>query len=148
MLILLGFIFAIFMIAVVGSFSGSLGVVIDIPSLLIILVPLLFFLCVSKSGGIIWRYILSVIKKDNLQSKDELKILAHATKSAVKFTLAMGIFGFMSGIIFALGNLDSPEHLGPNIAVSLITVLYAIAISSFVFFPTQIWAEHMIKKEQ
>jgi flagellar motor component MotA len=38
--------------------------------------------------------------------------------------------------------LDNREMLGPNLAVSLIMLIYAIAISFFVFFPTQAWVEN------
>ena len=89
-------------------------------------------------------YIKSSLKKDYQYTKAELESIADALRNTLKLTLAMGGFGFMSGLIIALGNLSSPEMLGPIVAISLISVFYAIAISYFVFFPTQVWAENKI----
>jgi flagellar motor component MotA len=54
----------------------------------------------------------------------------------------------MAGLIAALAHLGSPDNLGPNLAISLMTLMYSIVISFFVFFPTQAWAENKIKTFQ
>ena len=148
MLICAGFLFFVFVIAFVGIMGGSALWLLDLPSLVMVVVPLALFLFVSKSGGVILGYIKSSFKKDYPYTKPELKSIAVALKNARKLTLAAGGFGFMAGIILALGSLSTPEHLGPHIAVSLISVLYAITISYFVFFPVQAWAENEINSQR
>jgi flagellar motor component MotA len=108
------------------------------------LVSLFFFLLISKSGNIIGRYIVMSFKKDHTYTKAELEGLSVSVKNTIKFILAVGGFGFLSGLTACLANLGSPERLGPNLAVSLISLTYSIIISFFVFFPLQAWAENKI----
>jgi flagellar motor component MotA len=134
----------LFIFAVIAILTGVVAVFLDLPSLLLILVPLLFFCCVTKSGKILGAYINASFKKEHAYTKAELEAFSAASKNTIKFILAVGAFGFMTGLIATLAYLGSPEYLGPNLAVSLITVTYAIAISCFVFFPVQAWAENKL----
>jgi flagellar motor component MotA len=120
------------------------AVLIDLPSALLTLIFLFFFLIASKSGSIIGRYIKSSFKKNYVYTKTELASLSHAIKNTVKFTLATGGFGFLTGLVGTLMFLANKEMLGPNIAVSLFTVFYAIIVSYLVFFPVQAWAENKL----
>jgi flagellar motor component MotA len=113
------------------------AVFIDLPSALLILMSLLFFLLISKSGKILGKYIKTSFRKEYLYTETELVALSAAVKNTIKFLLATGGFGFMSGLIATLGYLGSPEKLGPNLAVCLITLTYSIAVSCFVFLPVQ-----------
>jgi len=70
--------------------------------------------------------------------------LSTAVKNTIKFTLGTGGFGFLVGFIACLMFLDKKEMLGPNIAVSLITVFYSILVSFVIFFPVQAWAENKL----
>jgi flagellar motor component MotA len=47
-------------------------------------------------------------------------------------------------LVDSLYYLDAKDKIGPNLAVSLITLLYSITVSYFVFFPLQAWAENKI----
>lgn len=73
MLIIAGILFMLFMFAIVDGLSGMLAYLVDLPSMLLILVPLLFFLCASKNGGIIAKYVKSSFRKDCQYSKTGLK---------------------------------------------------------------------------
>ena len=144
MLILFGFLLFLFMFVSVGVLSQTLLMLLDLPSALLILIPLFFFLCITKSGSIIGKYIKVSFKKDYTYTRTELAGICGALRNLVKFILAIGGFGFLCGIIGCLINLERPEMLGPNLAVSLITMLYAVSISVFIFFPTQVWAENKL----
>ena len=152
MLILIGILFMVFFYAaagilLVGMISGFLFTILDLWSFLLILVPLFFFLIVTKSGNIIREYIKTSFMKNYTYTKNELEGLANAIKNTIKFILAAAGFNFVLFIINALANLGAPEYLGPYLAMSLTTITYSIALSFFVFFPTQAWAENRIKSE-
>jgi len=144
MLLIIGFLFMVFILAVVGTLSGLLMMFIDLPSILLILVPLIFFFFASKSGNILGMYIKTSFKKDYSYTGSELAALSGTIKNTIKFILAVGGFGFVSGLLACLVNLDNKEMLGPSLAISLLTFLYAIAVSIFIFLPTQAWAENKI----
>jgi flagellar motor component MotA len=144
MLLIIGFLFMVFILAVVGALSGMLMMFIDLPSILLILVPLLFFVFTSKSGNILSMYIKTSFKKNYSYAEAELAALSGAIKNTIKFILAAGGFGFASGLLACLVNLDNKEMLGPSLALSLLAFLYAIAVSAFIFLPTQAWAENKI----
>ena len=144
MILFLGFLFMLFFFAVIGVSSGSLSMLINLPALLLILIPMLFFLLVSKSGKIIGKYISTSFKKNNTYTKTELEQLSSAIKNTTKFILAAGGFCCIACMVISLGFIGSPEHLGPNLANSLLSFTYSIAISFFVFFPVQAWAENKI----
>ena len=144
MLLLIGFLFMLFIVFVIGILSGTGLMFIDLPSALIVIVPLIFFLIASKSGSAIGRYFKTSFTKEHTYSGPELAGLSTAVRNTIKFIFGIGGLGFISGIIGSFANLQNRDMLGPNIAVSLITVLYSIALSYFVFFPTQAWAENKL----
>jgi len=149
MLLLIGILFMIFFYAVagillVGIISGFIFTLVDLWSFLLILLPLLFFLIVSKSGKLICEYIKTSFMKNYIYTKNELQGLSKAIKNIIKFVLAVGGFNFVLFIINALANLGAPEYLGPYLAISLTSLTYSVAISFFVFFPVKAWAENKI----
>jgi flagellar motor component MotA len=143
MLIIIGFLFSVFvswLLSLPMGMSGSSFI--DMPSALLTLVFLFFFFFTSKSGSIIGKYIKSSFKKNYDYTRVELLSLSAAIKNTIKFTLATGGFGFLVGAISSLA--VARENLGPNIAISLITVFYSIIVSYIVFFPVQAWAENKL----
>jgi len=144
MLLIIGFLFMVFIFAVISILAGVYALFIDMPSLSLILVSLLFFCLVSKSGKIIGNYIKTSFKKNHTYTVTELSALSTALKNTSKFILLVGGFGFLTGVVASLIYLESKDRLGPNLAISLITLLYSITISCFVLFPVQAWAENKI----
>jgi len=144
MLLIIGFLFMLIIFSVIGILSGAYRAFIDLPSALLVLVSLIFFCLVSKSGKIIGNYIKTSFKKEHIYTASELTSLSTAIKNTSKFILSVGGFGFLTGVIAALIYLDSKDRLGPFLATSLITLMYSITISCFALFPTQAWAENKI----
>jgi len=134
----------LFFFAIIGLAGGLPGIFINIPAALLVLAPLVFFLFVTKSGKIISKYITTSFKKNNTYTKTELEQLSFAIKNTIKFILAAGGFCCIACMVISLGYIGSPEQLGPNLANSLLSFTYAIAIGFFVFFPVQAWAENKI----
>ena len=144
MLLIFGFLFTVFIYAVIGMVAGFLWVLLDPWALILIILPLVFFLFVSKSGKIIGEYITTSFKKDFSYSKSELERLISAIENTIKFILATGVFCFITFAVVSLGHIGAPERLGPSIAISLTSLTYSIAVSFFVFFPTQAWAKNKV----
>jgi len=146
MILLFGFLFMVFFFAFIGVSAGSFAVnmLISLPALLLILIPILFFLLVTKSGKIISKYISISFKKNNTYTKTKLEELSSAIKNTIKFILAAGGFCCIACLVISLGFIGTPEQLGPNLANSLLSLTYAIAIGFFVFFPVQAWAENKL----
>jgi flagellar motor component MotA len=144
MLIIIGF-----LLSVIISWFVNLQIhlyaryFIDVPSALLILIYLFFFFFTSKSGSIIGKYIRSSFKKNYNYTRVELVSLSVAIKNTIKFTLAVGGFGLLFGAIACLG-AESYKEMGAPVAVSLITVFYAIIVSYIMFFPVQAWAENKL----
>ena len=49
--------------------------------------------------------------------------------------LLVGTAGALIGIVTMLQNMDDPTRIGPAMAVSLLSVFYALLINIFVFVP-------------
>jgi len=144
MLLIFGFLFMVFIYAAIGVAAGFLWVLLDLFALILVILPLTFFLFVSKSGKIIGKYITASFKQDFSYSKTELEGLISAIENTIKFVLASGIFGFITFAVVSFGYIGMPERLGPSIAISLTSLTYSIAISFFVFFPVQAWAKNKL----
>jgi flagellar motor component MotA len=144
MLLIFGFLFTVFIFTVVGIVSQFFHTLINLPSFLLILVPLIFFLFISKSGSVIGKYFVTSFKRNYAHTREELEGLSVSIKNTIKFILATGGFNCVTFAIISLGHMGNPERLGPNLAVCLTSLIYSIAISYFVFFPVQAWAENRI----
>ena len=145
MLFIFGLIFLIVFFVVLILIPGTISIL-NIPSLFLILVPLLFFIITSKSGESISRYFKSSFKKDYPYTITELEELSLVIKNIIKFTLATGGFCSIIFVMISLSFLNVLERLGPNLAICLTTISYSIAISYFIFFPTQAWAENKVNE--
>ena len=144
MLLILGFLFMIIIFVATGILTQMLSFFLDLPSILLIVIPLLFFLIASKSGSIIGKYIVTSFKKSHSYTRTELIGLSISVKNTIRFILAVGGFGFLFGLIASLAHLGSFNRFGPNLAISLLTLTYSITISFFIFFPLQAWAENKL----
>lgn len=156
MLILAGSLFSFFMFLLFAVICGLPDIAsgifcfIDYVSFFMIIVPVLFFLIATNSGGIITGYIRSSFTKDYEYGKAELENIAAVAKNTIKVTLAAGVFSFIAGLIYCLAWMDFEDpallsHIARYVAVSLISPLYAVMIGFFVFFPLRVWAENKIK---
>jgi len=144
MIIFKGTLFMILLFIVSGLVSGMGVFFIDIIFIVFILVSLAVFMWLSASGKVITQYIKTSLQKDHSYSTTELNKIATACKSTIRFTIGLGFIWFMFGIVQTLGNIGTPEVIGITVAMSLISLLYSLAISFLVFCPLQAWAENGI----
>jgi flagellar motor component MotA len=73
----------------------------------------------------------------------ELNRTEIALRLAIKLLLSSGLLGSIIGIITLLSNISNMNHLGQNLAVSFLTVLYSILIV-FILLPVQAKIKSMI----
>lgn len=114
---------------------GNLNFVsfIDFPSLLTILlfeVTMLFSAGLLKDFNNAFR--LAVRTKRDAETGvpvSELRRAVEAVRLARRVSLAGGVFALLFQIILILHNMSTPEQLGPMLAVAILTLLYALAIT-------------------
>jgi chemotaxis protein MotA len=51
------------------------------------------------------------------------------------YSPTMGIIGAVLGLIHVMGNLQSPELLGPGVATAFVATIYGVAFANFLFIP-------------
>jgi flagellar motor component MotA len=73
----------------------------------------------------------------------ELSRTEIALRLAIKLLLFSGLLGSIIGMISILSSLSNMNHLGQNLAVSFLTVLYSVLIV-FILLPVQAKVKAMI----
>jgi chemotaxis protein MotA len=68
-------------------------------------------------------------------------------EAAGGFAPTMGIIGTVMGLVHVLGNLDTPETLGPAIALAFIATLYGVASANIFWLPIAEKLKNISKKE-
>lgn len=68
-------------------------------------------------------------------------------EAAGGYAPTMGIIGTVMGLVHVLGNLESPETLGPSIALAFIATLYGIGSANILWLPIAEKLKNMSKKE-
>lgn len=68
-------------------------------------------------------------------------------EAAGGYAPTMGIIGTVMGLVQVLGNLESPETLGPAIALAFIATLYGIGSANILWLPIAAKLRNFSKKE-
>ncbi len=114
-------------------FASSLNVAVffDLISLIIVVGCTFFALFVSHLPMEIVRAFRCALLGQSDPSGEALRILTLARTYALSF----GSFGFLTGVIGMLASLDDPWQIGRGLAISLVSVLYAVVLSEVVLQP-------------
>lgn len=67
---------------------------------------------------------------------------------AAEYAPAMGLIGTLIGLVQMLGRLDDPQHLGPSMAVALLTTFYGAVLSNMVFSPLAVKLDRLARNEE
>lgn len=137
----------VFLLGAIDYASGVIsprGIVffIDFPSLLIILVlaaPVLF------KGGM-WKDFLrawKLLKKNYACHLSEIRRSLDVVEMMQKQLIYAGIISMLLSLVHVLGMLSDPASLGPNVAVAILTMLYAV-ILEMLLLPLQMEAKRRI----
>lgn len=66
---------------------------------------------------------------------------AGMTRRASEVAPAMGLIGTLVGLVLMLGNLESPETIGPSMAVALLTTFYGAILGTIIMAPLTVKLE-------
>ncbi len=133
---LIGVILFLAVVAGLGLLSATLGSFIDFPSLFVILGLSLSILLASGLLPDFLKGFKLMGAKENPFTALELKRIRRACRLAIQSFLLGGFVGTMIGSVGVLASLNDPAKIGPNLAVAMLTVLYAL-IFVFLVLPVQ-----------
>lgn len=74
------------------------------------------------------------------------KAAMHFFASARRYLLMSGFLAVVMGVIAMLANLSDRSRLGPNLAIALLSILYAVLLGLFVCLPLEIRCKRQVKK--
>lgn len=135
----------VFVLQIVGGSFGLSAVLwfLDLPSLLLIALILIPGLMIMGE----WK---DFIKSFSVGIKEykllELKNIIEAVSAAQKLTVFAALFAIIISGVMLLGNLGSPETIGPNLAVCFLSGFYAVIIEFFLL-PLRLNAERKMNEE-
>ena len=135
----------VFMISVLGGSYGMSAIYwfLDLPSLLLIVLILIPGLLIMGE----WKNFIKAfsvgIKPFSLL---ELKNIIGAVAAAQKLTVHAALFAIIISGILLMGHLDTPETIGPNLAVCFLSGFYAVIIE-FLLLPVRLNAEKKMNEE-
>ena len=138
---IIGLIIILVMVGVM--FGAEVGTLIDVLSILIIIllpVGMLIFGCNS-----IPKMFKAVFSGD--ATAEELKVGVKGWKMARIYTFAAGGIGLMTGILLMLVQADDWSQIGPGLAVSLLTVFYALLLGYGIYLPLQSRLEDRLEEQ-
>ncbi|MFC1552030.1 MotA/TolQ/ExbB proton channel family protein [Candidatus Latescibacterota bacterium] len=115
--------------------GGSLVLFIDIPAALIVGGILIGGSLISFGLAVPLKAVKEALLGKGVQALDELKIYINFFNLASQLSIAGGVAGTLIGLIQMLAKMDDPSSIGPSMAIALITVLYGVILSEFVFQP-------------
>ncbi len=118
------------LMAIILFGRGQIAWFLDLPSLLAVLCVKYIILGISKQFGYYVNGIKVAFGKRQLEvDSDELEKSEYAITYGIKATLYSGALSSIIGIVLSIGTIGDLDKLGPNLAVAILTIFYAIVIS-------------------
>lgn len=114
--------------------TGSPSMIINGPSLMLVLVAATLFTCASHGGSAWVAALKSGLGKGPL-APEECQRHRNVLESFRNSLCATGAAGFLLGLVGMLSNLSDPSRIGPSMAVTILTVLYAVVLAELVVAP-------------
>ncbi len=111
-------------VSVSAGGSELLVLLIDIPSVVIVLVPAIVFSIATsswKTFSLSWKL---VFVSGAEAAKEEIQEVRAVLNTFGNVSLLMGIIGTLIGLVLMLADLSDPNAIGPNMSVALLTIYY------------------------
>ncbi len=118
----------LFNLALMGSIGNSIMMLLDIPSIIL----MILFVVPGMAASGMWKDFFkafSVGKKTF--SILQLKKIEESIKLLEKLIICGAIFTVMIAVIMIIARLDNPQTIGPNLAVAILSILYATIVEFF-----------------
>jgi len=107
----------------------------DVPSIIIVLGFDAGALLVSGGFSDFSLGLKAIFKKKIKATKAEIQRAADSFELMFKCSIGGGIIGLVMGLVMMLVNLNDMKHIGPYLAVAIITVFYGLILSYLFFLP-------------
>ncbi len=129
------FIIIIAIMIILGGGMAHLKSFYDLPSVLFVLFSYLSILIATKSFGDFVYGIKALSMDDKDLSKNKLKNAIDLFDMLFKSSFAIGLLGFVIGMINMFARLDEPDAIGPSTAIALLTLFTAMIIAIVFIYP-------------
>jgi flagellar motor component MotA len=124
--------------------GGRINVFLDIPSFLII--GILPFLFVSILYGFKEMGLAFSTAFENNADKEQLKKAINIFKIWGKTIWITSLIAILIGVMLMLVFLEDKNAIGPNLAVALISVLYAALLYVLIIIPFTVFLKNQLKE--
>ena len=114
--------------------GGPLRGFLDPPSFVIVIGGSIAFTLAYHTWSDLSQAFIAGLKSEPVAPEQAEKHIT-VMSTARLVTGASGVVGTMIGLVLMLQNLDDPKHIGPALAVSFLTLLYAVILSEFLLAP-------------
>ena len=112
--------------------SGGIAKFLDLPSLLfIVVIPTIGTLLIGFRGSFLSSFYAIWGEADSIVLDSAIAFWRALKRCAIGY----GCLGFMIGLVAMLASLDDVGSIGPNMAVSLISVLYGLLLGYLIVEP-------------
>ena len=111
--------------------SGGVAQFVDAPSAFIVIVPTIGTLLVAFRGSFLSSFYAIWGEADSIVLDSAIACWRALKRCAIGY----GCLGFMIGLVAMLASLDDVGSIGPNMAVSLISVLYGLLLGYLIAEP-------------
>ncbi len=92
--------------------------------------------------------IRDILEREIVLIEDDFHSCAQIFETAGGYSPTMGIIGTVMGLISVLGQLSTPEKLGPSIALAFVATLYGVCFANLVWLPFATKVKVKGKKEK
>lgn len=134
---LTGFVLLLGLCLLATMTGGRLAFFIDFPSIVLVGGVVTFGLVASF--GPVESFMAFVagmtVSSRGFFGHDDLPRHIAVMDRAIQLTWAAGFLGLLVGMILMLQNMDDPSMIGPGMAVSLLSMVYAVALAELLFAP-------------
>jgi chemotaxis protein MotA len=89
-----------------------------------------------------------VLRNDIQATLHRLRRSAAVLRRAADYAPAMGLIGTLIGLVQMLGHLDNPQHIGPGMAVALLTTFYGAVLANMFLSPLAVKLERNAHDEE
>tara|TARA_B100000929_G_C15264704_1_gene337977 strand:- start:88 stop:543 length:456 start_codon:yes stop_codon:yes gene_type:complete len=111
--------------------SGGIAKFLDLPSLFIVVIPTIGTLLIGFRGSFLSSFYAIWGEADSIVLDSAIAFWRALKRCAIGY----GCLGFMIGLVAMLASLDDVGSIGPNMAVSLISVLYGLLLGYLIVEP-------------
>ena len=110
---------------------GNLAYFIDLPSLIIVVIPTLGLAIGNFSWGTYKKtWSIPFGNPENYEQSELIETHKCVNYMGNMFVI-MGLIGSLIGVVLTLQTLDDPKMIGPAVAISIMTLFYSVILKGF-----------------